>query len=549
MREDEPTIRVMALHALSYCERLFYLEEVEEIRVADEAVWEGRRLHVELEEPHEVVDLTLESERLGIRGRLDAVRQRDGATFPIEHKRGRARRLPDKTPQAWESDRLQALAYALLLQEHSGREVTEARVRYHRDGVTVRIPVTAAAAYDVGLAVRRARELRRSVERPAVTREEGKCVRCSLAPVCLPEEARHAAQEGDRDAAPPLRLFPPDLERRSLHVVTQGAKVGRTGEAFRVVGDDATRTDVGAREVSDIVVHGFAQVTTQALRLCADEEIPVHYVTQTGTLIGTFSRSSVAVQRRLRQMKALSDEAMSLGLARTLVQAKVEMQLRFLLRGSRKEDAARSGIEPQLVAIRAALRGVAHAKARDELMGHEGIAARVYFDALASLVLPEVGDAMRPQGRSRRPPRDPFNALLSFGYGLLYRDMISAAIRVGVEPALGMLHQPRSSAMPLALDLMELFRVPIVDMAVLAAVNRRTFDPDADFARTGPQVWLSEAGRLKAIELYERRKHEEYRHDVLGFSLSYARMMELEVRLLEKEWSGEPGMFARFRIR
>ena len=70
-----------------------------------------------------------------------------------------------------------------------------------------------------------------------------------------------------------------------------------------------------------------------------------------------------------------------------------------------------------------------------------------------------------------------------------------------------------------------------------------------DFAGTGRQVWLSESGRRKAIEVYERRKHEEYRHDLLGFSLSYARMMELEARLLEKEWSGEPGLFATFRIR
>jgi len=89
----------------------------------------------------------------------------------------------------------------------------------------------------------------------------------------------------------------------------------------------------------------------------------------------------------------------------------------------------------------------------------------------------------------------------------------------------------------------------VVDMAVLGAVNRRTFDPVGDFVVTGPQVWLSDEGRKKAISIYERRKHEEYRHSVLGYSLSYARMMELEVRLMEKEWCGEPNVFARFRIR
>src|SRR5437899_807320 len=115
-----PTLRVMALHALAYCERLFYLEEIEELRVADEAVWAGRRLHVELDEPADVVELTLESAALGIRGRLDAVRRRSGELYPIEHKRGRARRDIAGRPLAWDSDALQAAAYALLLEQHTG---------------------------------------------------------------------------------------------------------------------------------------------------------------------------------------------------------------------------------------------------------------------------------------------------------------------------------------------------------------------------------------------------------------------------------------------
>ena len=92
LTDNTPTLRVMALHALAYCPRLFYLEEVEEIRVADEAVFAGRTLHAELDEPGDVVELTLESSALGIRGRLDAFRRRSGEVFPVEHKRGRARR-------------------------------------------------------------------------------------------------------------------------------------------------------------------------------------------------------------------------------------------------------------------------------------------------------------------------------------------------------------------------------------------------------------------------------------------------------------------------
>lgn len=189
------------------------------------------------------------------------------------------------------------------------------------------------------------------------------------------------------------------------------------------------------------------------------------------------------------------------------------------------------------------------AAGRNELMGHEGMAAKAYFGGLTDLVDSTIDPAMLPDGRNRRPPTDRFNALLSFAYGMLYRDVLSAILHVGLDPAFGLLHQPRGSAFPLVLDVMELFRTPVVDIAVLGAVNRRTFDLAADFSITGRQVWLSEEGRKKLIKVHERRKHEEYRHGALGYSLSFARHMELEVRLLEKEWSGEAGMFAKMRIR
>ncbi|MBI5496587.1 MAG: type I-MYXAN CRISPR-associated endonuclease Cas1 [Deltaproteobacteria bacterium] len=545
-----PIFRVMALHALVYCERLFYLEEVEEIRVADEAVWAGRALHEELEEPAEVVDLTLESAALGLKGRVDALRHRDGTVFPVEHKRGRSRRMGKDPPQAWPSDRVQAVAYAMLLEEHLGRPVAEARIRYHRDNVTVRVPVEERTRREVLDTIQRARVVTALPQRPPVTEDERVCVRCSLAPVCLPEESR-AAQEGpDHDPSlTPLRLFPPDTDRRSLHIVRHGARVGRSGENLVVSEGFDEVQRIGVREVGDVCLHGFAQVTAQALRLCADEGIPVHLLTSSGSHIGMFAGHHGGVQRRLRQYAGLSKEELVVSLARKLLAAKVEMQLRHVLRASREEETVRARLVDPISVMRRSLSGVHRATDRAGMMGHEGAAARAYWSALGELVLPDAGEELRPKGRTHRPPKDRFNALLSFGYGLLYRDILSALIRVGLEPALGVLHQPRSAAWPLALDLMELFRVPVVDMAVLGAVNRKTFDVKADFQIAGPRVWLSDEGRKKFIAVYERRKHEEYRHTVLGYSLSYARMMELEARLMEKEWSGEPNVFARFRIR
>jgi len=127
--------------------------------------------------------------------------------------------------------------------------------------------------------------------------------------------------------------------------------------------------------------------------------------------------------------------------------------------------------------------------------------------------------------------------------------VLQAVMVVGLEPALGFFHTPRSSAYPLVLDMMELFRLPLWDIVLIGSVNRMQWDPANDFTDTNGRVWLSDAGRRKAIELFRKRMEETWKHPVIGYSLSYVRLIELEVRLLEKEWSGRPGLFARFRLR
>ena len=163
---DEPPIRVMALHAMLYCERLFYLEEVEEIRVADAAVYAGRRLHDDVtpldDESPEHCRVDVASEKWGMLGVVDAVRRRDGVWVAYEHKRGRCRRGDDGAVLAWPSDRIQAIAYAVLLEETHGEPVPQARVRYHADNVTAFVSIDDAARDDLRQAIARARELRKT---------------------------------------------------------------------------------------------------------------------------------------------------------------------------------------------------------------------------------------------------------------------------------------------------------------------------------------------------------------------------------------------------
>ena len=128
---------------------------------------------------------------------------------------------------------------------------------------------------------------------------------------------------------------------------------------------------------------------------------------------------------------------------------------------------------------------------------------------------------------------------------LVHRSIVA----VGLEPAFGFYHQPRTAAPPLVLDLIELFRTPLWEMPLIGSLNRGQWDPEADFQIAKNHVWLSDNGRKKAIQLFEQRLRESYKHPHTGQSLEYARIVELEVRLLEKEWTGCPGLFARLRMR
>lgn len=573
------SLSIHSLHALAYCERLFFLEEIERVRVADERVYAGRTLHTQIEreeDDEEILMLKLESEKFGLVGKIDCIRRRDGHIIPYEHKRGRSARDAEGKAETWASDRLQIIAYSLLAEEQTGKTILEGRVRYHADNVTVRVAIDEKAREDFENYLSRARDLQSSVERPPVTSNERLCVKCSLAPVCLPEEARLAEtlvrtvcgsgrveveqSENTIINKEPLRLFPAEDDRQILHILTNGAKVGRKGDRLEVWSPETEEKQLyPVQEIGQVVLHGFAQISTQALRLCADRNLGVHWVSYGGRYMGAWTNGIGSVQRRIRQYQALTNRDFCLALARRLVEAKVRGQLSFLLRASRESGREIKDVRESIGSIRKLLSPLNRAENVDSLRGYEGSVGASYFKALPHLISSEIGEEMKPDGRNRRPPKDRCNALLSYGYALLLKDITNAILVVGLDPSLGFYHTPRSQAHPLALDLMEIFRVTLVDLPVIASINRRQWDETEDFTIAGKQVWLSDAGRKKFIQIYERRKADQWKHPVIGYSLSYSRHLELEVRLLEKEWTdklssvetaNEPrGLFARTRLR
>lgn len=548
-------LRVNSLHALTYCPRLFYLEEVEEQYTQNDAVFAGRRLHSELEraDENDWESLGLESEELGLRGKVDAIRTRRGQLIPYEHKRGHCFRNDDESAGAWPSDRIQVLAYAMLIENSRNCIVPEGRIRYHRDNVTVTVPLDNNGRKEVLTAIQQALKLRGSLDRPPVTNNEKLCVRCSAAPICLPEEVRlaRANQSSIVAESRPLRLFPADNDRRVIHIVDQGTRIGRSGDQlkFEYLDDEKPLVCLPINDIGQIVINGYSQISTQALRFCSEEDIGVHYLTGGGQYLGSFQPAKrTRVQQRIRQFRELSDRQTCLRLAKQLVDCRTDMQRQVLMRGIRR-DEQNLPLERVAKQIKILQGMAARAESVDSLRGFEGSIGALYFSVFGSLIHKDIPEQLSFSHRNRRPPRDRVNALLGYGYGILLKDVVQAINIVGLDPAFGFYHTPRSSAPPLALDLMEIFRVLLVDIPVLNSINRQQWDSERDFVCSKQQVWLSDEGKKKFIGVYERRKSDTWKHPVIGYSMTYARILELETRLLEKEWTNEGGLFARLRLR
>jgi CRISP-associated protein Cas1 len=196
----------------------------------------------------------------------------------------------------------------------------------------------------------------------------------------------------------------------------------------------------------------------------------------------------------------------------------------------------------------------------EELLGIEGNAARLYFGDFAGMIKPDDDDFASEkaqaaeirrfdfEGRNRRPPRDPVNALLSLAYSLLAKDLTVACYAVGFDPYIGYYHQPRFGRPALALDLMEPFRPLIADSAVLTAINTEMVTA-RDFVQVGGSVALTAGGRKGFFRAYELRMDALVTHPLFDYRVSYRRLLEIQARLLARVLEGEIGEYPVFTTR
>ena len=593
----EPELSARMLNEFIYCPRLFYYEYVDGIFVHNADTLGGARVHrkvdsgsgklppataarpadgegnapAEISRPVEEADAArpadqsdeeaarergeiihsrsawLSSTRLNLNAKLDLVESREASTAdghrsatPVDYKKGAPREGEDSN-EIWDADRMQLGVQMLILREN-GYECTEGVIYYQATRQRVRLPWTQDLADWIERTAAHARGCAASRVIPPPLQHSPKCVRCSLAGVCLPDETalltdpplpekqptseqytpseRTGALSPDSRTGPPrppgaLPSVPVRLllaardDRRALYLNTPGLWVGVKSERLVVRDKDKESEEVRLRDVNHLALFGNIQLSTQAVQELCQLEIPVTYFSMGGWFYGlTHGHGLKNVFNRVQQFRCAADPVASLALAKQFIHGKIRNQRTLLMRNHvEPPDAA-------LLRLKQAAKDVFGARSASELLGMEGAAAAVYFSHFGGMIKAVEGragghGAEQParewrsfdfNGRNRRPPKDAVNALLSLAYSLLAKDCALAALTVGFDPYIGFFHQPRAGRPALALDLQEEFRPLVAESAVLTALNNRVLEP-GDFLRAGNAVNLTKTGRRKIFRL------------------------------------------------
>lgn len=583
--EPPDLVPARMINEVLYCERLMYLEWAQGEFEDNAFTAEGREIvHARVDKPRkrrrtskqQVAEATqadepppyqarsvwLSSERLGITAKIDIIEEGEGgAVVPVEYKRGH---VPDQPHQAYPPERAQVCAQILLLRDN-GYTCHEGSLFFAADRRRVPVLPDPDLVETTLRAASRARDLARDGITPEPLRDSPKCNGCSLVGICLPDEVTalmdagpSAAYTSDAELHGPLDedpwgLVSPRLnntlrklqvardDRLPVYVQTQGAYVALDGERLSVRGKDAG-LEARLPNTSQVCLFGNVQISTAAVRALLQRAIPLFYFSYGGWFLGrTIANDSGNIELRVAQHARMREKQGTLELARGCVVSKI-LNCRTLLRRN-----AEPADPVPLFELKQLARKASQAASIESLLGFEGSAARVYFQAFPRMLRAQVG-GFDLEGRNRRPPRDPVNALLSFAYAMLTKDLVLAVTAAGLDPLLGFYHQPRFGRPALALDLMEEFRPLIADSTVLNCINTGVVGP-RDFLKTAGACALTIDGRKRFLQAYERRMDELVTHPIFGYRMSYRRILEVQARLLGRHFLGEIPSLPAFRTR
>ena len=327
----------------------------------------------------------------------------------------------------------------------------------------------------------------------------------------------------------------------TLYVTTQGAYLARDGETVVVRVEQETRLRVPIHTLSSIVCFGQVSCSPFLMGLCAESGVALAFLTENGRFLARVHGSvSGNVLLRREQYRWADKEERSAAVARSVVMSKIANCRTVVLRALREKPEGDGAKEMETAARRLGrlLETVAGPAGLDEIRGHEGDAARVYFGVFDHFVTASEEDFFF-RGRNRRPPLDNMNALLSFVYTLLTHDVTAALEAVGLDPAVGFLHRDRPGRPSLALDLVEELRPVIADRLALSLVNRRQVQ-GSGFRRTeSGGVVMDDETRKEVLVAYQKRKQEEIQHPFLGEKVAFGLVPYLQATLLARFIRGD----------
>lgn len=327
-----------------------------------------------------------------------------------------------------------------------------------------------------------------------------------------------------------------------LVVQNPRAYVGKKDNRIYVEVEGRTVKEVPLAQARAITLYGGVQISTAAMHACLENRIDVAWFSPSGRFLGRLEGLSASgVDARRGQYRLFDNMTVRVSLVREILRAKIHNQRVLLMRNG---AAAENAVE-RLADLRNA---TGTAGDLDSLRGIEGAAAAAYFASFGGMLQPAESDAFNFDGRNRRPPRDPVNALLSLAYGALVKEMTGILQMIGLDPHLGFLHAPRYGRPALALDMMEEFRPLIADSVVISLLNRRELTP-SDFVRTTRGVWLKDSGHRQFWPAWSRRMETEVSHPEFGYRMSYRRMLEVQCRQLWRFCRGEASAYHGFTTR
>lgn len=327
----------------------------------------------------------------------------------------------------------------------------------------------------------------------------------------------------------------------TLYVQTQGAVLHLDHDTVRIEVERETKLRLPLLRLTGIVVFGRVTVTPFLIQRCAEDGRNLVWLNEHGRFKARVEgpqRGNVLLRRA--QHLALSDKARALVIARQIVAAKLQNSRQVLLRSGREAttDDGRAALAAAATLIATIITRLPECRDLDVLRGAEGEAARAYFGVFGYHLRGE-GDAFVMDGRTRRPPRDRVNAVISFLYALLRAECTAGLESVGLDPQVGFLHALRPGRPALALDLMEEFRPVIADRLAITLINRRQLQADHFIDLPGGAVYLNDDGRRVVLQAYQKRKEEEVSHRVLQDKLPLGLVPYIQARLLARHLRGD----------